>query len=211
MDSLSTKKAQEKNENSRKRLLDAAACIFRDRGYVGTTMRSIADAVNVQPGSIYYYYKSKDDLIEAILDVGIQSVISSIESALKELPANATIRTRIEAVFRAHITAIIENDDYTLATRRVFGQVPEAIRAKNLKLRDFYEAYWQDILVEAQKSGEFRRNANTTFARLFILGALNWTVEWFKPGRGSIDTISREFASFLLDGLIAPEAEATSR
>lgn len=204
-------KAPGKNDNSQKRLLDAAARIFRDRGYVGTTMRNIADAVNLQPGSIYYYYKSKDDLIEAVLDVGIHSVIASVQRALKELPADATVQTRIEAVFRAHITAIIENDDYTLATRRVFGQVPEKVRAKNLLLRDFYEVYWQDILVAAQKSGEFRRDVNTTFARLFILGALNWTVEWFKPDRSSIDTISREFASFLLHGLIAPEAEATSR
>lgn len=190
-----------KSAISQKRVLDAAAKIFRDYGYAGTTMRAIADEANLKAGSIYYHYRSKDDLISAVLDIGIRAVTDNVDRALKALPDTATGRDRIEAAIRAHLSAIIEVGDYTLATRRALGQVPEAIRAKNSRLRDFYGSMWQKILADAHARGEFRTTANLTLARLFILGALNWTVEWFKPGGRTIDDVAREFASVVLDGL----------
>lgn len=190
-----------KSSISQKRVLDAAAKIFRDFGYAGTTMRAIADEADLKAGSIYYYYKSKDDLITAVLDLGIHSVSDSVVSALDALPETATGRERIEAAIRAHLSAIIQNGDYTLATRRVFGQVPEAIRTKNTRLRDSYAGIWQKILSEAQERGEFRTSVSLTLVRLFILGALNWTIEWYKPSGRPIDEVAREFTSFVLDGL----------
>jgi AcrR family transcriptional regulator len=198
-----------KSEVSQKRVLDAAAKIFRDNGYAGTTMRAIADEADLKAGSIYYHYKSKDELISAVLDLGIHAVSDSVKSALDALPETATGRQRIETAVYAHLSAIIEYGDYTLATRRVFGQVPESIRLKNMRLRDLYGTMWQEILMAAKERGEFRPNANITLARLFILGALNWTVEWFKPGGRSIDEVAREFSSVVVDGLIRHEPGAT--
>ncbi|MCY0096824.1 TetR/AcrR family transcriptional regulator [Hoeflea ulvae] len=194
-----------KSEVSQKRVLDAAAKIFRDNGYAGTTMRAIADEADLKAGSIYYHYKSKDELISAVLDLGIHAVSDSVKSALDALPETATGRQRIETAVYAHLSAIIEYGDYTLATRRVFGQVPESIRLKNMRLRDLYGTMWQEILMGAKERGEFRPNANITLARLFILGALNWTVEWFKPGGRSIDEVAREFSSVVVEGLMRHE------
>ena len=84
-----------KSAVSQKRVLDAAAKIFRDYGYAGTTMRAIADEADLKAGSIYYHYKSKDDLISAVLDIGIRAVTDSVEKALKALPDTATGRDRI--------------------------------------------------------------------------------------------------------------------
>lgn len=199
-----------KSAISQKRLLDAAAKIFRDYGYAGTTMRVIADEADLKAGSIYYHYKSKDELISAVLDLGINAVTDTVKAALQALPPDASGRQRVETAIHAHLSAIIDYGDYTLATRRVFGQVPESIRKKNLKLRNSYATMWQEILTDAQERGEFRPDANLTLTRLFILGALNWAVEWFKPGSGSIDEVARSFASVALDGLVAhsPKAEA---
>lgn len=190
-----------KSAHSQQRVLDAAAKIFRDYGYAGTTMRAIAEEADLQAGSIYYHYKSKDELIGAVLDIGITAVTESVRQAMASLPDDSDGFTRIETAVRAHLTAIIEFGDYTLATRRVFGQVPEAIRTKNLKLRDSYAAMWQQILEGAQRNGELRNDASLTLARLFILGALNWTVEWYKPGGRSIDQVAHEFAGLITSGL----------
>ncbi|MGL4444133.1 MAG: TetR/AcrR family transcriptional regulator, partial [Alsobacter sp.] len=100
-----------KSANSQKRVLDAAAKIFRDYGYAGTTMRAIADEADLQAGSIYYHYKSKDDLIGAVLDIGINAVIDTVRGAMESLPAEATGVQRIETAIRAHLTAIIEIGD----------------------------------------------------------------------------------------------------
>lgn len=199
---------------SQRRVLDAAAKIFRDYGYAGTTMRAVADEADLKAGSIYYHFKSKDELITAVLDLGIRAVSDTVQSALGALPENASGRERIETAIRAHLSAIIDNGDYTLATRRVFGQVPEAIRVQNLRLRNSYGQMWQDILADAHARGEFRTDANLTLARLFILGALNWTVEWFKPGGRSIEDVAREFSVVVIDGLVGsgeakPTAEMT--
>lgn len=205
---MTTKKLA-KSAISQKRVLDAAAKVFRDYGYAGTTMRVIAAEADLKAGSIYYHYKSKDELISAVLDLGIHAVLDGVRSALQALPSDVGSRDKIKAAIRAHLSAIIENGDYTLATRRVFGQVPEAIREKNLRLRNSYATIWSDILAEAQKRGEFRAVANLTLARLFILGALNWTVEWFKPGGGrTIDDVAESFAALVLDGLTDPNALA---
>lgn len=192
-----------KSAQSQKRLLDAAAKIFRDYGYAGTTMRAIAEEAELQAGSIYYHYKSKDELIGEVLDIGINAVIDSVRAATQALSPDASGVSRIETAIRAHLSAIIEFGDYTLATRRVFGQVPDEIRAHNLKLRDIYATMWRDILLEAQRRGELRPDVNLTLTRLFILGALNWVVEWYKPGGRSIDEVAREFTGLVVRGMAA--------
>lgn len=202
---MTTKKLA-KSAISQKRVLDAAAKVFRDYGYAGTTMRVIAAEADLKAGSIYYHYKSKDELISAVLDLGIHAVIDGVRSALGSLAPQASGREKIKTAIHAHLSAIIDNGDYTLATRRVFGQVPEAIREKNLRLRNSYATIWSDILAEAQQRGELRSTANLTLSRLFILGALNWTVEWFKPGGRTIDDVAEGFAALVLDGLISSDA-----
>lgn len=190
-----------KSAVSQKRVLDAAAKIFRDYGYAGTTMRAIADEADLKAGSIYYHYKSKDELISAVLDLGIRLLIDDVRGALAALPEGASGRDRVQAAMHAHLSSILTNGDYTLSSRRVIGQVPESVRKQNMRLRDSYAAIWQEILKGAQTGGEFRSSANMSLVRLFVLGALNWTVEWFKPGGRSIEEVAREFADLILDGL----------
>jgi AcrR family transcriptional regulator len=199
-----------KSAISRKRVLDAAASVFQNYGYAGTTMRVVGDRAGLKAGSIYYHFASKEDLIGAVLDLAMQVVIDGVQDALDALPPEATLRERVEAAIHAHLTAIIGIGDYTLTTRRVFGQVPDAIRAQSLRLREAYAAMWHRLLTEGQRRGEVRADANLVLARLFVLGALNWTVEWFNPGGLSIDSVARSFASVLLDGLVADHVEAAA-
>lgn len=200
-----------KAEVSRKRVLDAAARIFRDNGYTGTTMRAIGDSLNIKAGSIYYHYSSKDDLISAVLDVGIQAVTDRVTAALAAMPETATGREKLGVAVRAHLSAIIEVGDYTLATRRVMGQVPEAIRMKNMRQREVYTKIWRKILTDGQASGEFRASASFKSITFFIFGALNWTVEWFRPtGDATVEQVAAEFTSLVLDGLV-DDGESTPR
>lgn len=202
-----------KSALSEKRVLDAAAKIFRDHGYAGTTMRIIADEANMKAGSIYYHFGSKDQLLSAVLDQGITILIDSVKSALDELPEDASGRRRIEVAIYSHLATIIGIGDYTLASRRVLGQIPEEIREQNLKLRGSYVAIWHQILNEARKSGEIKSDTDLTLARLFILGALNWSAEWFEASGRSLVDVARSFSGLVLDGLIGsdPVTEAGAR
>ncbi len=186
---------------SRARVLDAAAHIFRERGFVGTTMRAIAQDAGIEAGSIYYHFKSKDELIGAVLDYGIRALQSSVTTEINKLPNSSSSRERIEWAIKAHVAAIVEYGDYTLAMRRVFGQVPIAVWKKHVKLREEYGDFWQKLLVDAQKQGGLRKDIDLTVARLFLLGGLNWTVEWFKPKKHSLEKIAETFSTLILDGM----------
>jgi AcrR family transcriptional regulator len=186
---------------SRARVLDAAAHIFRERGFVGTTMRAIAQDAGIEAGSIYYHFKSKDELIGAVLDYGIRALQSSVTTEINKLPNSSSSRERIEGAIKAHVAAIVEYGDYTLAMRRVFGQVPIAVWKKHVKLREEYGDFWHKLLVDAQKQGGLRKDIDLTVARLFLLGGLNWTVEWFKPKKHSLEKIAETFSTLILDGM----------
>jgi AcrR family transcriptional regulator len=198
---LNKSKKLKKVDVSRARVLDAAAHIFRERGFVGTTMRAIAQDAGIEAGSIYYHFKSKDELIGAVLDYGIRALQSSVTTEINKLPSSSSSRERIEGAIKAHVAAIVEYGDYTLAMRRVFGQVPIAVWKKHVKLREEYGDFWQKLLVDAQKQGGLRKDIDLTVARLFLLGGLNWTVEWFKPKKHSLEKIAETFSTLILDGM----------
>jgi hypothetical protein len=93
----------------------------------------------------------------------------------------------------------------------VFGQVPAAAWRRHLRLREEYGKVWTRLLADARRAGMVRADADLTLARLFLLGGLNWTVEWYKPKGRPIANVSRAFASMILDGLLVREAQSKSR
>ena len=186
------------NSNSRERLLDAAAKIFRERGYVATTMRAIAKEAGIEAGSIYYHYGSKDDLISAVLDFGISALLQSLKQAIETLPPKTSPRRRIELAINAHVSAILQYGDYMLAMRRVFGQVPDRIWKRHMSLRESYGDLWNGLLLDAKQQRILRPDIDITIARLFLLGGLNWTVEWYKPQKQPVAEITQTFSSLIL-------------
>jgi AcrR family transcriptional regulator len=200
-----------KAEHSRSRLLDAAARIFRERGYVGTTMRAIASQARVEAGSIYYHYRSKEELIGAVLDYGMTALSRAVREAIGALPPGTSARQRIETAVAAHLAAILQIGDYTLAMRRVQGQVPSTTRRRHLRMRDEYAEVWHGLLAAAQREGALRAGADLNLARLFLLGALNGTVEWYRPNGKPVETLANDFATMVLDGLFEPELAAAAR
>jgi len=198
------------NDGARARLLDAAARIFRERGYVATTMRAIARNAGIEAGSIYYHFRSKDELISAVLDFGIKALLGSVTESIAQVPEDLSARARIERAIEAHVAAILQYGDYTLAMRRVFGQVPPSVWRHHMRLREEYGAVWHRLLLQAEAEGILRPGLDVTVARFFLLGGLNWTVEWFKPQKFSLETVTKNFSALVLDGLLADES-ATQR
>jgi AcrR family transcriptional regulator len=200
---MSMKDARQKSDKTRKRILDAAAKLFCELGYAGTTVREIGKEARIEAGSIYYYFSSKDDIISEILDIAMSELIRNVRHSIDKIPENTDFRELIYILIRSHLHSIIDNRNYTLATRRITGQIPDHIKSRNNILREEYAAIWRDILYEGQKRGVLIKRSNMSLARLYILGALNWAAEWYRPGRQSIDNIARDLATIVMDGLVA--------
>lgn len=185
---------------SRREILDAAAALFRAKGYYATTLRDIASAVGMKAGSVYYHFDSKEQILEEVLDIGIQAVFDAVRDGVEKLPAGTPWRERFCVALEAHLTALLKLGDYTSANIRVFGQAPKSIQERHLRVRRSYEAYWKDFYQRAWTAGEIRENLNLTALRLLAFGGMNWAIEWYKPSKGAIEKLAKAYADILFDG-----------
>ena len=192
---------QSKSGISRMRILDAAAQTFRRKGYAGTTLNEIAKTADMQAGSLFYHFGSKDELLEEVLDIGMRRVHEAVEDSQEHLPPGAPHRERIRAAVEAHFATLLKHGDYTSANIRIFGQVPEDVQRRHLRLRDAYAALWRRILIKAQKAGALRGDVDLGLVRMLLMGALNWSVEWYQPGKKSIETMADHMCLMLFDGI----------
>lgn len=187
---------------TRERILLEAARLFRHHGYAATTLREVADAAGVKAGSIYYHFASKEEILGEVLDKGITIVADAVRTRIEALPANASWRHRIAAGIEGHLWGMLHHGDFTSANIRVYGQIPASAKNRHRVIRRAYSDYWDRLLESALASGELRQDTNTAMVRLFVIGALNWTVEWYNPQRGSFQDFVRQITAIVFDGIL---------
>jgi len=192
-------------EATRDQILTHAARLFRHHGYAATTLRQIADAAGIKAGSIYYHFGSKDEILGVVLDAGIDAVTNAVRERIAALPANASHRDRIAAAIDGHLYGLLHHGDFTSANIRIYGQIPPAAKAQHRVVRRAYAQVWDDLLQAALDAGELRHDTNLAVIRLFLIGALNWTVEWYNPNRGAFSSFSSQITAIVFDGIAAPQ------
>ena len=203
-----------KASRTRAHLLSVAARVLRERGYKATTMRDIAEAANIKAGSIYYHFASKDEIVDAVLDIGLRHLLREISEVVANETAIRGYRTRIAAAIRIHLEYLFHLSDFVSANIRIYGQLPSAIRARHRPLRRAYAQVWDKFLQEAQAAGVIRPDIRIVPLRQAMLGALNWSVEWFDPGKQgskgdqSLAELIAMVQTLLLDGLQSPDLRA---
>ena len=183
-------------------VLDIAARLFREQGYGSVSLRKIAEAAGIKAGSIYYHFGSKDEIVAAVLDAGIQVVHESMREAVTALPSDTDGETILRTAIRAHLRALLDVSDYTSANVRIFGQVPQPVRDANLPTRRSYEAEWDSLLARLKANGALKQDVDVRHLRLMLIGALNATLEWFDPKRGSVEALAKNYADVFVHGIL---------
>lgn len=189
-------------EDPRRKILGAAARLFREKGYSATALREIARAAGIKSGSLYYHFPSKEAILNEVLDRGIGALTASVRNAIAQVPPGATVRARIEAAFRAHLHALLDRGDESTAYVRMYVHLPAAIKDRKRPIRQEYLAIWKDLLRAAQAQGEIRPEIDVEFLCPFILGALTRAVEWYDAGWGSVDALIQAMIDTLFAGLV---------
>jgi len=190
-----------KSEETRERLLDAAATVFSDKGYAGARLADIAERAGMHTPGVYYYFPSKEDLVEEVLRVGVARACGYVEERVAALPDGASALDRLRAAIEGHVLMVLEIGDYTSANIRIFGQVPDDVRARHLADQRAYGNVWRALLEAARTAGEIRSDLDLGVIRMLILGALNWTAEWYRPGPQTATEVAREATAMICDGL----------
>jgi TetR/AcrR family transcriptional regulator, cholesterol catabolism regulator len=199
--------AGSKSARTRERILDAAAHVLSRKGYAGTRLSDVADQAEIQAPAIYYYFPSRDDLIEEVMWTGIALMREHVTKVLTALTPGADPLERIDAAVEAHLRYSLEISDYTTASIRNAGQVPENIAIRYAAEASLYGDTWRKLLQDADNAGLLRPDLEPRAARMLVLGALNWAAEWWNPRRGSLEVVVRTAQSLVRNGLAAPQDE----
>lgn len=190
-----------KSAATRQRILDVAAATFLRKGYAATTLNDIAKASRLRAASLYYHFDSKEQLLDVVLLTGVERLFQAVRQAVEAVPPEANRLARVEAAIGAHLAVLIEGGDYTSCAMRIFGQLPPAVQRRQMPRREAYGEYWRTLLADAAAAGELRPDLDLSLARMFLFGALNWTPEWFKRGRGATAAAARQLSRLFLAGL----------
>lgn len=187
---------------ARRLILDHAARLLRSNGYHQTTLRELAEAVGIRKASLYHHFRSKEAIVEAVVNDGVRFVHEAVLAAL-EAAGEADPRRRLEAAISAHLSALHGHSDYTCASIKVFSfgadPTPESVR----RTRRAYEDIWRGLIGELQAAGGIAAGRPAETLRLFLLGAMNGSVDWYRPGRFDVAALARDLAA-----LVAPEGGA---
>jgi len=200
--------AVEPDNATRERILLEAARLFRHHGYAATTLREVADAAGIKAGSIYYHFESKEQILGEVLDKGILGVAAAVRERLSALPADASARQKFAAAIEGHLWGLLHLGDFTSANIRIYGQIPAAAKNRHRRIRREYTDLWDSLLDDALRHGELRPDAGAPIVRLFVIGALNWTVEWYNPQKGSFEDFVKQITTIVFDGTFLKEQPA---
>lgn len=181
----------------------AAGRLFRDRGYEGTTVREIAAAAGMLPGSVHYRFASKERLLLELMERGMRTAIDAVRAAAAAAtdPADA-----LQRALATHMSLLVSGDDAIYVNLYEFRSLHGDDRARIVRLRDTYEALWDGLLHRAAGAGLVRQDVDLKALRFLLLGAVNWSAQWFRPGGAmSVEDVARTFVTMALEGCQPPK------
>lgn len=191
-----------KNESARKEeLRSAAAKLFLKLGYGSATVRDIAKSVGLQSGSIFYYFKTKEDILVGVMSEGMRQFTGTPRDPLRN---GNTPLMKLRGLFIGHLKALHNpNSPEVAVVISEWRHLSPRSRRVVVKLRDQVDKTWDQVLREVAAEGLVQGDLH--ILRLSMLGALNWSLQWYdKQGSLGIE----DLACLLLESFI-PAARVT--
>jgi AcrR family transcriptional regulator len=180
----------------RQELARHAARLFAEKGFHGTSMEDVANAIGVQKPSLYEYVSSKQDLLYETMRDGAQAFHAALDSIDDRLPAVEKLRLAL----RAHLHVVAEQLDVATVFVREWRYL-EGLRGEQFVAeRRRYEERIRDLFREGVEQSEFRTDLDVATAALLFLSAANWAYTWLQAGRDT-DRLADRFFDLLVEGM----------
>ncbi|MEO6351221.1 MAG: TetR/AcrR family transcriptional regulator [Candidatus Limnocylindrales bacterium] len=182
----------------RQQIEDAASSLFRERGYAATSVRDIAQSLNLQGGSLYAHMASKEDVLWSIVSRAADRFHSEVGPlAMGPSPAPDRLRQMI----RAHVAVVTSQQRDAAVFLHEWRFLSDQRRREMGARRDAYEQRFRDVISDGIGAGSFAPvDANMT--TMAILSALNGIATWYSPtGAMSADHIADQHANLFLRAL----------
>lgn len=187
-DLLATRSLQDHSDevNRRQALIRESARLFREKGYDATTVRDIAGAVGMRSGSPFYHFKNKQEILKAVMEEGLHQ---GYERTVAALAQATTLQERFRALVRTHYGILHdEGSEFIAVLLYDWRSLPPEYKQEIIEVKDRYDALWQPTLQALLQAGLLGANSHrdqaaaddVKVARLMVMGAINFTVTWYK-------------------------------
>jgi TetR/AcrR family transcriptional regulator, cholesterol catabolism regulator len=180
----------------REELNRIAARLFAERGYQGTSLADLAEALGMQKPSLYHHIDSKEDLLWAVAWEGAEA----FHGGLDGVPADAPATERIRLALRAHLAVVSGQLDIATVFVREWRYLEGERRERFVAERRRYEERIRELFREGVEGSELRTDLDISTAALLFLSAANWAYTWLRPGSDTGQLADRLYAA-LLDGM----------
>ncbi len=180
-------------------ILDAAAQVFRQKGFHGASMQDIAAAVNLQKASLYHHVSSKQEILLALLDRALEMLTDQIAPVVHQsIPADQKLRKMISI----YLKSLAASPDLSSVLLFEHRSLDKKTHVRHIPNRDRFEGLWREVISEGVRTRVFTC-PDEGLATRGLMGILNWTLTWYRSdGRFSIDKIADQYADLLLNGLL---------
>lgn len=171
-------------DTRREQLLAEAARLFGAKGYEHTSMRDIASASGILPGSLYHHFASKDELFIAVYAAGVSQILAAVSRAVAD---QHTPWDRLEAACVAHLQTLLLQEGFAAAVIADGSAAQLSVQGALVPHRDRYEQVFEALIAALP----LRDGVDRHYFKLGLLGALNGSLTWFRPGRETPAVVAR--------------------
>lgn len=184
----------------REEILQAAAKIFSRKGYAAASLKEICATAGMQPNSLYYHFPSKASLFAAVHQRGMQRTTAAI---LQAVARHDSPLERLEAACATAVSYILDDNAYAMVARIDLSvKLTPALNRKINADRAKFEDIFRDLIEQAP----LPPGTDKSLFRLTLIGAMNWSNAWYRPGRLTPEQIGRAMLHNMLGPARAPQA-----
>ena len=191
-------KAKNESASRERDIVATAARLFKEKGYRATTLEDIA-AVGMLKGSLYYYIRSKEELLYLVVRDPIREVYSELEAIVA---ADLPFTEKIAQAIANHMTVFHLHYPHIAVYLHDYRHLMDKLEQNVIETPKQYQRLWDTLLRQGIAAGEIRNDVDVTMAGYALLGMCNWAYRWYNPaGRLSPQEVADVFTKIALQGL----------
>jgi AcrR family transcriptional regulator len=192
-------KSKKMSPSKEQEIITVAARLFKEKGYRATTLEDIAAAVGMLKGSLYYYIRSKEELLYLVVRDPIRQAYKALEEIVT---SEAPVKVKIAQAIGNHMTVFHQHYPHIAVYLHDYHHLMQQLEKNTIETPRHYQQLWATLLEQGVATGEVRGDLDIKVTGYAILGMCNWIYRWYNPqGTLSAEEIAGIFTTLVLEGL----------
>ena len=195
---------QKKRTNRKLEIIEAAAIVFKEKGYDRATLQDIATRVGITKATLYHHYKNKHELLYTIINALMEKGIGELTKIVEmPIPSDQKIHLALREHFSSYESSF---PNYGVLLHENTDSLPRELEQKAKKTFKIYISLWETLIKEGIKNGSFDKKLDPKITVWAAIGMSNWVYKWASPGgRLKFSQISDIFEDIFTNGILTKQ------